>query len=152
MLIVYPDLRDTALAMSQQNVEIVRRLYEHWARGDFSAPGFFDPDVVYSRIGTETPGMEGEWRGLEAMSAATREYFHGLLDIRIEAERIIDLGDDRVLVLTRQTGHGKLSGVPFEHELADLMTLKNGKIVVMAAYWHRAEGLEAAGLSEQSEV
>jgi len=55
--------------MSQENVEIVRRLYEHWARGDFSAPGFFDPDVVYSRIGTETPGMEGEWRGLEAMSA-----------------------------------------------------------------------------------
>ena len=76
--------------MSQENVEIVRRLYEHWARGDFSAPGFFDPDVVYSRIGSDTPGMEGEWRGFEAMAAATREYFHGLLDIRNEAQRIID--------------------------------------------------------------
>ena len=43
--------------MSQENVEIVRRLYEHWARGDFSATtGFFDPEVVYSRIGAETPG------------------------------------------------------------------------------------------------
>jgi len=139
--------------MSQENVEIVRRVYEeHWVRGDFSNTGFFDPEVVYSRIGTETPGMEGEWRGLEEMSEGTRDYFRVFSDLRIEAERIIDLGDDRVLVLTRQTGHGKLSGVPFEHELGDLMTLKDGKIVAMAAYWHRAEALEAAGLSEQSEV
>ena len=136
--------------MSQENVEIVRRLYEHWARGDFSTPGFFDPDVVYSRIGTETPGMEGEWRGREEMSAGTREYFRGFVDLRIEAERIIDLGDDRVLVLCRQTARGKLSGAPFEQELADLLTLKDGKIVGMAAYWRRAEALEAVGLSEQA--
>ena len=135
--------------MSQENVEIVGQLYdEHWARGDFSATGFFDPEVVYSRIGTETPGMEGEWHGLEGMAAGTREYFRALSDLRIEAERIIDLGDDRVLVLTRQTARGKLSGAPFEHELADLLTLEDGKIVGLAAYWRRAEALEAVGLSE----
>jgi len=134
--------------MSQENVEIVRRVYEHWARGDFSTTGFFDSEIVYSRIGTETPGMEGQWRGLEEMSVGTREYFRAFSDLRIEAERIIDLGDDRVLVLTRQTAHGKLSGAPFEHELADLMTLKDGKIAAMDAYWHRDEALEAVGLSE----
>ena len=136
--------------MSSENVEIVRQLYdEHWARGDFSATAFFDPEVVYSRIGTATPGMEGEWRGLDGMAAGTREYFRAFSDLRIEAERIIDLGDDRVLVLTRQTGHGKLSGVPFDHLLGDLMTLKAGKIVAMDAYWHRTEALDAAGLTEQ---
>jgi ketosteroid isomerase-like protein len=135
--------------MSQENVEVIRRLYEHWERGDFSTTGFFDPEIVYSRIGTETPGMEGEWRGLEEMSEGTRDYFRVFSDLRIEAERIIDLGDDRVLVLTRQTGHGKLSGVPFDHQLADLMTFRAGKIVAMDAYWHRAEALEAAGLTEQ---
>jgi ketosteroid isomerase-like protein len=135
--------------MSQKNVEVVRQVYEHWARGDFSATDFFDPEVVYSRIGTETPGMEGEWRGLDGMSGATREYFLAFSGLRIEAERMIDLGDDRVLVLTRQTARGKLSGAPFDHELADLMTLRDGKIVGMAAYWHRAEALKAVGLSEQ---
>jgi ketosteroid isomerase-like protein len=135
--------------MSQKNVEVVRQVYEHWAHGDFSVTGFFDPEVVYSRIGTETPGMEGEWRGLEEMSVATREYFLAFSDLRIEAERMIDLGDDRVLVLTRQTARGKLSGAPFDHELADLMTLQDGKIVGLAAYWHRAEALEAVGLAEQ---
>jgi ketosteroid isomerase-like protein len=135
--------------MSRENVGVVRRIYERWARGDFSATGFFDPEIVYSRIGTETPGMEGEWRGLAEMSAGTREYVRAFSDLRIEAERIIDLGDDRVLVLTRQTAHGKLSGAPFEHELADLITLEGGKIVGIAAYWHRAEALEAVGLSKQ---
>ena len=135
--------------MSQENVEVVRRLYEHWARGDFSAMSFFDPEIVYSRIGTETPGMEGEWRGLEEMSAGTSEYFRAFSDLRMEAERIIDLGDDRVLVLSRQTARGKLSGAPFEHELAELMTLQDGKIVGVASYWRRAEAFEALGLSEQ---
>ena len=69
----------------------------------------------------------------------SREYFRAFSDLRIEAERIIDLGDDKVLVLTRQTARGKLSGAPFEHELADLMTLADGRIVGMIAYWHRAE-------------
>jgi ketosteroid isomerase-like protein len=66
----------------------------------------------------------------------------------MEAERIIDLGGDRVLVLSRQTARGKLSGAPFDHELAELILLKDGKIVGVAAYWHRAEALEAVGLSE----
>jgi ketosteroid isomerase-like protein len=135
--------------MSQENVEIVRRVYEQWGRGDFSATDFLDPEVVYSRIGTETPGMEGVWRGIEEMSVGTREYFRAFSDLRIEAERIIDLGDDRVLVLSRQTARGKLSGAPFDHELAELMTLANGKIVRMDSYWRRAEALEAVGLSEQ---
>ena len=135
--------------MSQENVQIVRGLYEQWAQGDFSATSVFDPEIVYSRIGTETPDMEGEWRGLEGLSAGTREYFFAFADLHIEAERIIDLGDDRVLVMSRQTARGKLSGAPFEHELADLITLRDGKIVGMAAYWRRAEALEAVGLSEQ---
>jgi ketosteroid isomerase-like protein len=92
--------------------------------------------------------MEGVWRGLEEMSEGTREYFRAFSDLRMEAERIIDLGDDRVLVLSRQTARGKLSGVPFEHELGDLFTLADGNIVSMASHWRRADALEAVGLSE----
>ena len=38
--------------MSQENVEIVRRVYEKWASGNFSADAF-DPDVEHSRIGAK---------------------------------------------------------------------------------------------------
>jgi ketosteroid isomerase-like protein len=133
--------------MSQENVEVIRAMYEHWARGDFPA-SFIDPDVVSSRIGAQTPDMEGEWRGLEALVRATVEYVRAFSDLRIEAEEIIDLDDERVLVLSRHTARGKLSGAPIEHEHGDLFTLRAGKVVRYDSYWDRAEAMKAAGQSE----
>jgi ketosteroid isomerase-like protein len=139
--------RDTARAMSEENVEILRRLYEQWASGDLS-PDFFDPEVEYSRIGAETPDMEGRWLGLDELRTAMLEYLQPFSDLRIEAERIIDLGGDRVLVLSRQTAHGKQSGAPIDHQFGDEFTPHDGKIVRLDSYWNRAEALEAAGLRE----
>jgi ketosteroid isomerase-like protein len=133
--------------MSEENVEILRRLYEHWATGDFP-PDFFDPDVEHSRIGAQTPDMEGRWLGLDEFLTAFREYLQPLSDLRIEAERIMDLSGDRVLVLSRQTARGKKSGVPIEHELGELFTLRDGRIVRYDSYWNRPDALQAAGLSE----
>ena len=132
--------------MSQENVEIIRAMYEHWARGEFPAD-FYDPEVEHWRIGAQTPDMEGEFRGLEELSRAMREYLHPFSDLRIEAEEIIDLDDDRVLVLSRHTAVGKLSGAPINHELGDLFTLRAGKIVRYDSYWDRAEAMKTVGLS-----
>ena len=132
--------------MSRENVEVVRAMYEHWARGDFPA-SFFDPDVEHSRIG-ETPDLDGEWRGVGGLSRAMAEYLHAFSDLRIEAESIIDLDDDRVLVLSRQSARGKLSGVPIDHEFGDLFTLRAGKVVRFVSYWDRAAAMQAVGLSE----
>ena len=108
---------------------------------------FYDPEVEHSRIGAQTPDMEGEFRGLEELSRAMREYLHPFSDLRIEAEEIIDLDDDRVLVLSRHTAVGKLSGAPINHELGDLFTLRAGKIVRYDSYWDRAEAMKTVGLS-----
>jgi ketosteroid isomerase-like protein len=133
--------------VSQENVEILRRVFQQWASGSLSAD-VFDPDVEYSRIGSDTPGLEGRWLGLEEMRTAMLEYLRAMADLRIEAEHIIDLGGERVLVLSRHTARGKQSGVPIEHELGDLFTLRAGKIVRFDSYWSRAAALEAVGLSE----
>jgi hypothetical protein len=54
-----------------------------------------DADVVHSRVGAQTPDMEGEWRGLEAFSGSFAEYLQAFSDLRIEAEEIVDLDDER---------------------------------------------------------
>jgi ketosteroid isomerase-like protein len=133
--------------MSEENVEILRRMYEDWARGDLSADCFAS-EVEYSRIGAETPDMEGRWFGLDQLRTAMLEYIGSFSDLRIEAQRIIDLDENRVLVLSRQTATGKQSGVPIDHEFADLYTLRDGKVTCFHSYWNRAEALRAAGLSE----
>ena len=128
-------------------METVRGLYGLWANGDFSAD-HFDPEVEYSRIGAGTPDMEGRWLGLDDLSTAMLDYLRAFSDLRIEPERIIDLGGDRVLVLSRQTASGKQSGVPIEHEFGDVFTLRDGRVVRLESYWNRADAIRAAGLSE----
>jgi ketosteroid isomerase-like protein len=53
-----------------------------------------------------------------------------------------------VLVLSRHTARGAQSGVPIEHEIRDLFTPRDGKIVRFDSYWDRAEALETAGVLE----
>ena len=134
--------------MSEKNVEIVRRLYASWERGDLQTADFFDVEVEHSRIGSELPGINGDWRGIEAFGVALADYIDALADLHIEAERVIDLGGERVLVLSRQTARGKTSGLRFDREFGDLFTLRDGKVLRYVSYWDRAEALEAAGLSK----
>jgi len=68
-------------------------------------------------------------------------------DYRFEIEESFDW-DDRVLVVTTNRGTGRASGVPVSQQTAQLMTLRDGKIVQQDFFASRAEGLEAAGLSE----
>lgn len=130
-------------------MEVVRSLYAHWERGDLHTPQFFDPEIEHSRIGSDLPGVSGEWRGLNEFGEAIAAYIDALADLHIQAERITGLGDGRVLVLCRQTARGKTSGLPFDHELGELFTLRDGLIVRYDSYWDPAEALRAAGVSEQ---
>jgi ketosteroid isomerase-like protein len=133
--------------MSEENVEIVRAMYEGRERGDMDASEFVHPEIEFARIGKDLPGDEGEWRGLDGMKAASIEYLNVWDDYRFEVERMIDLGD-RVLVLERQTARGKRSGALISQDVGTLLTLRDAKIVRWEYYWERAEALEAAGIKE----
>jgi ketosteroid isomerase-like protein len=39
--------------VSERNVEIIRGVFERWARGDFNTPEVFAPDVEFARYGGE---------------------------------------------------------------------------------------------------
>jgi ketosteroid isomerase-like protein len=131
----------------------VRRLFERWARGDVATAEFFDTDVEFVRHGGSGAfaGLGGEWRGLDQMWAAVREYLQAWEDLRTVAERFVELGD-RVLILARQTGRGRSSGVAVDHEVAFLATVRRGKIVRLEAYWDRDRALADLGLAPEGEA
>jgi ketosteroid isomerase-like protein len=99
--------------------------------------------VEFVRIGAAD--LDGAWRGIDGMWSAVVEWLRSWQLIRLEAEEFVELGD-RVLVLTRQSGRGKHSGVLLDRELGDLFTFRDGKIVRLESYWNRDEAVRAAGL------
>ena len=146
--------------MSQQNVEIVRRIY---AALDVSVPGsvgtvrvpaepfgtLIDPQIEWNGP-REFPDLAEPHYGYEGVKKYLRTIAEVLDDYRMVPERFIDAGDDCVLVFSREGGRGKGSGAEVQtHLTAHLWTLKDGKAVRMQSYWERADALEAVGLSEQ---
>jgi ketosteroid isomerase-like protein len=82
--------------------------------------------------------------GVERFAADTSEYSE---ELQNTVEEFRDLGDG-VFVLGRLTGCGKGSGAPVDQPYASIVDFPGDRICRSRAYFNRAEGLRAAGLSE----
>ena len=132
--------------MSQENVEIVRRMYDAFHSGDADgALAHFDPDVVID-ASKARPDV-GVGQGREQVNAFVTSWVGTWEEWREDVEEMRDLGS-RVLVLTVQHGRGRGSGVDVEARYTFLYDVHGGKITRMALYGEPGEALEAAGLSE----
>src|SRR5215207_1868612 len=132
--------------MSEENVEVVRRAYEAFNRGDLDAmDAYFAPTFEYVASGA-VPGTGGVYRGLEGF----REFLGWLGEFssaRGEINELIDAGD-RVLVGWTIRGRGKQSGVESGWHFWIVWTLRDGKIAGGEGFTDRDKALEAAGLRE----
>jgi ketosteroid isomerase-like protein len=132
--------------MSEENVEVVRQMYDAFYSGEFEgALGHFDQDVVVD-ASKGRPDI-GIGHGREQVRRFVTTWLGTWDEFREEIEEMRDLGS-RVLVLSVQHGRGRGSGVEVEAHLAFLYDVQGGKITRMAVYREPAEALEAAGLSE----
>jgi ketosteroid isomerase-like protein len=86
--------------------------------------------------------------GREERIRSERGWREGWDDFRYEPEELIDLADQRVLMLGRMIGSGRASGAVLESEWADLLTFSRGQVIREQVFFSRAEALDAAGLSE----
>ena len=132
--------------MSRENVEIVRRVYAEWARGNFRTPEFFDPSVHVTWIDPIFVSRT-ETRGIEELAESMTEFLNACEHLTATPERIIDAGD-RVVTVHVWGGRGKASGIALEDRQGSVWTLSGGKATRVVHYRDPAEALEAVGLSE----
>jgi len=122
-----PAGRDTGRAMSQENVEIVRRIYANWAPGSSPAESnLLHPDIEW--VNPSYALEPGTRTGIEAFSAITGELNETVSDFRMDVERFIDAGD-RVGVIATMRGRGSGSGVEVENRHGSVWTIRDGKAV-----------------------
>ena len=133
--------------MSQENVEIVRRLTEALNARAFDTyyVEFFDPEVEW-QTSAEDPDAATH-RGRQAYERYVEQWLDGFQGMHIDIEESIDVGDDRVFTWSRFTGRGRTSGAPADWYLAIVFTIRDGRVVRAEEYFDRDEALEVAGLS-----
>jgi uncharacterized protein len=133
--------------MSLENVEVMRRAYEAWNRGDMTALAeAFDPEVevrpALSAFMTSTI-----YRGHDGVAAWYAETHEPWADLSAVPRRFIEAGDQLVVVLGL---HARVSGgrVDVDAEIAHVVTIRDGRIVRLDGYEDPAAALEAAGVTE----
>jgi len=127
--------------MSQENVELVRQVYEGWSSGDFSRIEAFHPEVDFEMVDwphqTRARGIEEMWRTWRATLSAWD-------DFRAMPTEYVDCGRN-VLVINRIQGSGKESGAQVSADTATVWTVEGDRVVRLALYWDVATAREAAG-------
>jgi hypothetical protein len=81
-------------------------------------------------------------------SRSVSNFGPGGVDLSQEPLECIDAPDDRMLVLIRQGGRGRESGVPVEIHFFEVLTIRDRKVRKIEYFRHRADAMGAAGLSE----
>jgi ketosteroid isomerase-like protein len=132
--------------MSEENVEVVRAIYERFSESDFRASvDLLDRHIVFLMM-RDAPEAE-VYVGVEAVATAMRELFDTWADFTLKAEEFIPAGDS-VLVSVRQQGVARISGVPSDEHYFTVWSFRGRKVIRIETFPERAKALEAAGLSE----
>ena len=136
--------------MSQENVEIVRRMAKVWNEAGWKGAadqGLFHPDVEYhdDRRWPEARSVVG--------TAALVERFEEIMDVlgkdaRADVEELLDAGDDSVVMIFRFTGEARSSGIRHSYRWAFHCRVKELQITYIQAYLDPDQALEAAGIEE----
>ena len=138
--------RDTARAMSEENVELARRALDALRRRDRDT--WF---AVHDEDFEVVPIREFPEAGVRGPAAAWDFYLEAMEpfeQVPVDTAELVDAGADKVLIHQRYDVRGRESGadVPFDYWL--VATIRQGKVLRTQWFADRAEALEAAGLSE----
>jgi ketosteroid isomerase-like protein len=132
--------------MSQDNLELVRRCFECFARGDYEGVReCFDAEVETVEP-DNIPGARS-YHGYLGLVEAYDHWAGQWDDFSSEIERLTDAGD-RVVVLARHRGTGRRSGAPVEATVGYVYTVRNGRFIRWEIFPTEAEALESVGLRE----
>jgi uncharacterized protein len=132
--------------MSQENVELVQRLYEAWNRDDYpDALALIDPEIeVEARLGALN---DGTFRGHPGLFQLLEDFWRQFDDPIIDVKECIPAGE-HVVTSVLCHGRGKGSGIEVEWWQWQVWTLRDGKAVRWQVFSSRREALKAAGLPE----
>jgi ketosteroid isomerase-like protein len=137
--------------MSQQNVQIVREVFDREARRDMSVLDAYNPEVEMDFSASpfaDFMATSGRRQGVGEVQSTFRDWYEAFENVETDVDELIDAGEHVIVVFTYR-GRGRASGAEVEWQhMAGLWTFREGKVVRVAWLRTREDALEAAGLRE----
>ncbi len=131
--------------MSQANLELVRRAWEHFVRTGEPLAAVFAPEFVWDMSPFRGWPEQLYYEGVEGMDAFLHDWFEPFDDLEFVVEGYHEAGDD-VVTVVRQHGRARASGVHVEMRYG-VVTLVRGDLLSRAkVYADPGEALKAVGL------
>jgi ketosteroid isomerase-like protein len=129
--------------MSEENVEIVQGFLDAYNRCDLKeAFAYLHPDI-------DVLGYEGRReRGHESAVAGFMGWREQWESFTSNLDEFIDLGDNRAVLIVRNRGRGRRSGVEIDEQAGEIWGFRDGKISSLELFNTPEDALEAAGLRE----
>ena len=138
--------------MSEENVEIVRTLFDTFARRVHEAAfDYYDAEIEWdaSRAPEGAVDFAGVYHGHDGVRAYWRRWLSAWEDVAATEVEFVDAGETVVALIHQQRLRGRGSGIEVDAPPYALsFTFRDGKVVRWVIYPTQAEALEAAGLSE----
>ena len=133
--------------MSQENLEIARRGYEHFrVTGELLAETL-PPDFVWDMSKFRGWPERQAYPGIDGAMQFIADWTESWEAWELELDELRDAGD-RVVMILRQRGRSKATGLPVEMRFAQVWMFRDGKQIRMEMYASADEALEAVGLRE----
>jgi ketosteroid isomerase-like protein len=133
--------------MSLENVEVVRRGWEHFLATGEPLDEISAPDFVWDMSTFRGWPEQPYYEGTDEVRRFFREWMEPFDDWRIDVQALHDAGE-KVVSVCRQTARARTSGMPIEMNFAMVFTLRNGLQTRMQMYADPDEALKAVGLQE----
>jgi ketosteroid isomerase-like protein len=126
------------------NVDLVGAICSRWARGDWSAVEWADPEIEFVIADGPDPRTV---TGIARMAQTWREFLATFSDYATTPEELEELDGGRVLVKLTATGRGKASGADLATNYgATVFDLRDGAVTRLAVYFDRRNALRDLGL------
>lgn len=132
--------------MSEQNVDLIRAIYDAFARGDVPAVlGAMAPDIEWNEAENFLYADGNPYRGPEAVLNGVFARCIGEWDgFAAVPHEFLDAGDT-VVVLGRYRGTSKATGRELNAQLAHVWRVRGGKAAAFQQYTDTLQAARAAG-------
>jgi ketosteroid isomerase-like protein len=130
------------------NLDLVRSIYAASERGGPFPTEWAHPEIAFVIADGPEPSSG---TGLGDAEDAWRDFVSPWKQFRPEVEDCRELDSERIVVLGRAVGQGKQSGLDLQlmrTEFADVVHLRDGKVIKVVVYFDRDRALADLGPEE----